>query len=240
MSQAKLTLRPPPNIDFVQGYPGIPPGAPDRPQAAVKGAIGVRMGPQGVKVKYVRVELRKIETLPGGAQNSFYDFVGQSHQSLAVERGQDITFYIRIPESIPPTLALENGAGIKYELVGQWFLPSQQVILSSSTPITIDKHELHSTWAVFQQHESRQLTQDAVMLTVDRSQNCYGPSDRVAKQLFSVPVLKNSSSQVKINIVGEQKVSVNVTMHGGQVRRSELAVMVTDSHHYDTPIRTSH
>jgi hypothetical protein len=37
MSQAKLTLRPPPNIDFVQGYPGIPPGAPDRPQAAVKG-----------------------------------------------------------------------------------------------------------------------------------------------------------------------------------------------------------
>ncbi len=36
------------------------------------------MGPQGVKAKYVRVELRKIETLPGGAQNSFYDFVGQS------------------------------------------------------------------------------------------------------------------------------------------------------------------
>ena len=40
------------------------------------------MGPQGVKAKYVRVELRKIETLPGGAQNSFYDFVGQSPINL--------------------------------------------------------------------------------------------------------------------------------------------------------------
>jgi hypothetical protein len=40
------------------------------------------MGPQGVKAKYVRIELRKIETLPGGPQNSFYDFVGQSPINL--------------------------------------------------------------------------------------------------------------------------------------------------------------
>ncbi|KAH8979956.1 hypothetical protein EDB92DRAFT_309789 [Lactarius akahatsu] len=272
MSQAKLTLRPPPNIDFVQGYPGIPPGAPDRPQAAVKGAIEVRMGPQGVKAKYVRVELRKIETLPGGAQNSFYDFVGQSPINLwqsseeySMLHSQDIPFYIRIPESIPPTLALESGAGIKYELVGQvcvqgkagFFRRNKSIILSSSTPITIDKHELHSTWPVFQQHESRHLTQDAVMLTVDRSQNCYGPGDRVAVQAtirsdgLHTTILrgfeftlkettifragphvtsKSSSPQVKINIVGEQKVPVNVTMHGGQVHRSELAVMVPQTH----------
>ena len=112
------TLRPPPNIDFIQGqrldpssqpspitptvgYPGIPPGAPDRPQAAVKGvsffshrfvfpsepknsnqAIEVRLGPQGVKAKYVRVELRKIETIPGLPPNSYYDFVGQSPVNL--------------------------------------------------------------------------------------------------------------------------------------------------------------
>ncbi|KAI9445885.1 hypothetical protein H4582DRAFT_514287 [Lactarius indigo] len=272
MSQAKLTLRPPPNIDFVQGYPGIPPGAPDRPQAAVKGAIEVRMGPQGVKAKYVRVELRKIETLPGGAQNSFYDFVGQSPINLwqsseeySMLHSQDIPFYIRIPESIPPTLALESGAGIKYELVGQvcvqgkagFFRRNKSIILSSSTPITIDKHELHSTWPVFQQHESRHLTQDAVMLTVDRSQNCYGPGDRVSvhatirSDSMHTTILrgfeftlkettifragphvtgKNGSPQVKINIVGEQKVPVNVTMHGGQVHRSELAVMVPQTH----------
>jgi hypothetical protein len=82
------------------GYPGIPPGAPDRPQAAVKGvrmaslsvvilvtnvpkAIEVRVGPQGVKAKWVRIELRKVETLPGGGQtNTFYDFVGPSPVNL--------------------------------------------------------------------------------------------------------------------------------------------------------------
>ncbi len=94
------------------------------------------MGPQGVKAKYVRVELRKIETIPGVPPNSYYDFVGQSPVNLwrsseeysmlhsvrpkmttlslpilllALTLQQDIPFYIRIPESIPPTLALENG-----------------------------------------------------------------------------------------------------------------------------------
>lgn len=230
------------------------------------------MGPQGVKAKYVRVELRMIESLPGGPQNSFYDFVGQgpinlwqSSEEYSMLHSQDIPFYIRIPESIPPTLALESGAGIKYELVGQvcvqgkagFFRRNKSIILSSSTPITIDKHELHSTWPVFQQHESRHLTQDAVMLTVDRSQNCYGPGDRVAvhatirSDSIHTTILrgfeftlkettifragphvtsKNNSPQVKINIIGEQKVPVNVTMHGGQVHRSELAVMVPQTH----------
>ena len=138
-----------------------------------------------------------------------------------------------------------------------FFRRNKSITLSSTTNITIDKHELHSTWPVFQQHESRHLTQDAVMLTVDRSQNCYGPGDRVAVQAtirsdsMHTTILrgfeftlkettifragphvtgKNNSPQVKINIVGEQKVPVNVTMHGGQVHRSELAVMVPQTH----------
>jgi hypothetical protein len=45
-------------------------------------AIEVRLGPQGVKAKYVRVELRKIETIPGLPPNSYYDFVGQSPVNL--------------------------------------------------------------------------------------------------------------------------------------------------------------
>ena len=37
------------------------------------------MGAQGVKAKWVRVELRKVETLPGGGQtNTFFDFIGES------------------------------------------------------------------------------------------------------------------------------------------------------------------
>jgi hypothetical protein len=88
-----------------------------------------------VKAKWVRIELRKIETLPGGGQNNvFVDFVGQSpvnvwqtsedyamlqtvrpprfvrsmYHDLYSEQ-QDFPFYIRIPDTIPPSLALEKG-----------------------------------------------------------------------------------------------------------------------------------
>lgn len=68
VSSFSRTLRPPPNVDFVQGklllrsgrcsifptyvptgYPGIPPGPPDRPQAAVKGVRGILF--HGIVVK---------------------------------------------------------------------------------------------------------------------------------------------------------------------------------------------
>ena len=46
-------------------------------------AIEVRVGPGGVKAKWVRIELRKVETLPGGGlANTFFDFVGQSPVNL--------------------------------------------------------------------------------------------------------------------------------------------------------------
>lgn len=97
-------------------------------------AIEVRVGPGGVKAKWVRIELRKVETLPGGGlANTFFDFVGQSpvnlwqsgdeYSTLSTVRSQlipglfdrlsfpqqDFPFSIRIPESIPPSIALEKG-----------------------------------------------------------------------------------------------------------------------------------
>jgi hypothetical protein len=45
----------------------------------VKGSIELRAGNQGVRAKWIRIELRKVETLPGGGQtNTFFDFVGHS------------------------------------------------------------------------------------------------------------------------------------------------------------------
>ncbi|KAI0705881.1 hypothetical protein BC835DRAFT_1403695 [Cytidiella melzeri] len=273
MSQAKLTLRPPPNVDFVQGYPGIPPGAPDRPQAAVKGAIEVRVGPAGVKAKWVRIELRKIETLPGGGlANTFFDFVGQSPLNLWQSQGeysplstQDFPFYIRIPESIPPSIALEKGAGVKYELIATlcikgkkgFFRRDKHVVISTSAPIIVDKHELHSTWPVYAQPETRNISQDGVTLTVDRTHTCYGPGDRISVNatvksdtahtvilrgfefaLRETTVFrpggtasgKRSAPQVKMNIVGEQKVPVNATLYGGAMHKAELAVTIPERH----------
>ena len=116
------TLRPPPNIEFVQGksadrvhaaavvlipvdrLPRHPSGCPRPPAGSCERsaycyqhlschlvrligspvqAIEVRVGPGGVKAKWVRVELRKVETLPGGGlANTFFDFVGQSPINL--------------------------------------------------------------------------------------------------------------------------------------------------------------
>ncbi|KAK0211318.1 hypothetical protein DFS33DRAFT_1379268 [Desarmillaria ectypa] len=199
MSQVKLTLRQPPNVEFVHGYPGIPSGGTDRPQAAVKGAIEVRVGPQGVKVKWIRVELRKVEQIPmiGGntVENIFFDCVGPSPVNVwtapeewELLKSSDFPFEIRIPESIPPTLTLEGRVGIKYELIASvgtkgkrgFFRKRKSNVVSTQTEIIIDKHDLHSTWPVYCQTDVRRVELDGVSLTVERHQTCYGPGDRVS------------------------------------------------------------
>ncbi|KAI0647439.1 hypothetical protein C8Q79DRAFT_627503 [Trametes meyenii] len=282
MSQPKLTLRPPPNVDFVQGYPGIPPGGHDRPQAAVKGAIEVRVGPQGVKAKWVRIELRKIETLPGGGvANTFFDFVGQSPINLWQSPNDeyntlhtnDFPFFIRIPESIPPTISLEKGAGIKYELIASICVQGKKgflrrdkpTITATASTIIIDKHELHSTWPIYSQPETRTHSQDGVTLVVERAHTCYGPGDRVVVMatvksdtvhtvmlrgfefmLRETTVFragphtqgKKGSPQVKVGSIGEQKVPVNVTLYGGTQHKAELNVTIP-SHHTSATINAA-
>ncbi|KAH7909217.1 hypothetical protein BJ138DRAFT_1115170 [Hygrophoropsis aurantiaca] len=274
MSSVKIALQPPPNVDFVVGYPGIPPGARDRPQAAVKGAVEVRVGPQGAKAKWVRVELKKIETLPGGGQtNSYFDFVGsspvnlwQSSEEYGMLHSQDLPFYIRIPESIPPSIALEKGAGIRYELVATvctlgkkgFFRRRKTNVISQATTIIIDKHELHSTWPVYSQPESRHVTQDGLNLTVERARTCFGPGDRVSatailKSNSTQPVTlrdfeftlkettifragpqaaagKRNGPQVKVTIIGEQKVPLNVVLYGGSQHKAEVGCLIPNTH----------
>ncbi|KAK2459509.1 hypothetical protein APHAL10511_008493 [Amanita phalloides] len=197
MSLVQLTLRPPPHVDFVTGYPGIPPNGSDRPQAAVKGAIEVRVPAQGVKAQWVKVELRKVETLPGGgAANTFYDVVGPGSLTLWASEGaeyellhaQDFPFSIRIPEAVPPSLQLEARAGVHYELVATvctkgkrgFFRKRKQAVAMTSASVIIDKHDLHSTWPVYCQPENRHVIEDGIKLTVERNQSCYGPADRIS------------------------------------------------------------
>lgn len=46
-------------------------------------AIEVRTPAAGIKAQWVRIELRKVETLPGGGdRNTFYDYVGPSPVTL--------------------------------------------------------------------------------------------------------------------------------------------------------------
>nr|GAT61257.1 predicted protein [Mycena chlorophos] len=271
-SQVKLTLRPPPNVDFVHGYPGIPPG-PDRPQAAVKGAIEVRTGPQGAKAKWVRIELRKVETLPGGGViNTFHDFVGPSPVNLwtssdeyGLLRSQDFPFSIRIPESIPPSIDLQNKAGISYELVASvctkgkksFFRKRKSAVVSTQADILIDKHELHSTWPVYCQFETRNMTSEGVTLIVERNSTCYGPGDKVSlfatikSDALHTVILrgfeltlkestiyragpyasgKKSAPQVRMLTISETKLAVNATLYGGTQHRAELSCAISPDH----------
>ncbi|KAG8912236.1 hypothetical protein FRC01_005205 [Tulasnella sp. 417] len=115
---------PPPDMEFVHGYPGIPPYL-SRPLASVRGIVQLRSESKLVQAGWVKIELRKIETLPGGGQwNTYIDSVGESPITLWQAknkwdeiRSKDLPFQIPVPESIPPSLALERDAGIKYELV---------------------------------------------------------------------------------------------------------------------------
>lgn len=131
------------------------------------------------------------------------------------------------------------------------------IIQSTQTTIVLDKHELHSTWPVYAQPESRHHVQEGVHLTVDRGQTCYGPGDRVSimatlksDSLHTVILRgfeftlkettifragpyatgKKGAPQVRVTIIGEQKVPVNVTLYGGTQHKAELTCIIPHNH----------
>jgi hypothetical protein len=304
----------------------------------LKQAIEVRAGQQGVKAKWVRIELRKVEVLPGGGQaGTFYDYVGQSPVSLwtgpegeygllrpvrpffflpgphptlifSMTMQQDFPFYIRIPESLPPTIALEKGGRfhlknspppvthsnfswhkVRVDCYGLYqgqkvrsstltspvpslslalrgfFRRDKSTIVSTASQIIIDKHELHSTWPIYSQPDTRNVVQDGVTLTVQRGQTCYGPGDRItlnatikADNLNTILLRgfeftlrestvfrtgpgagnKKGAPQVRVATIAEQKVPVNATLYGGTQHRSELSFTVP-SYHTSATISTA-
>lgn len=130
-------------------------------------------------------------------------------------------------------------------------------MVNSVSSIIIDKHELHSTWPVYCQPETRQLSQEGVKLIVERNHTCYGPGDRIAvvatvksdnlnttilrgyeiclkeATVFRAGPLapnKRAAPQVKQAIITENKVAVNATLYGGSNHSAELACMLPATH----------
>lgn len=202
MSQPKLTLRPPPHREFIQGFPGIV-GSSTRPPAHVAGTVEVRLGTKGLKAAWLRIELRKLETLPGG--ESWGELIGrgpidvwsarkdEAYKSEA-EKGwellqtADFPFQVTIPEGLPPSAKLEKNAGIAYELVTSLCvrikkgLLKKEVtssIIQNTHPLWLDKHELHSTWPVYATPEDHEAIQDDIRVKVLRNRTCFGPGDSI-------------------------------------------------------------
>ncbi|WWC64437.1 uncharacterized protein I303_107047 [Kwoniella dejecticola CBS 10117] len=168
----RLLLRAPPHLPFVQGYPGIPASPSiNRKAAGVHGQLELRVGSIPVKAKWVRVEIRKYESLPAGFPNAgteTWDHVGEiltvwkpsdsSKETQAIETS-DFPFHLPLPLDIPPSAELPKSTGVRYELVaaicykqkGGLFKKESYPILKISEPLIIVKNELHSAWPIYNQ-----------------------------------------------------------------------------------------
>ncbi|CCO28564.1 hypothetical protein BN14_02559 [Rhizoctonia solani AG-1 IB] len=188
----KLMLRPPPHVEFLQGNPGIP-GHAERKGAMVQGTLEVR---GTAKAKWVRVELRKIEILPGGGQNNtFAETIGERPITLWNARddefaelsSNDFPFHIAVPETLPPSIALERGSAIKYELIASVQLKGKKSLFKRdpapihtySAPIVIEKFELLQAWPIYAQPQTRQSSAYGVTLIATFARVAFGPGDVV-------------------------------------------------------------
>ena len=134
---------------------------------------------------------------------------------------------------------------------------AKSVVVSTSSPIIIDKHELHSTWPVYCQPEQRHMVQEGVNLIVERSNVCYGPGDPITVKatvksdgLHTVILRgfefylkeatvyragihaqgKKSAPQVRQINISESKVAVNATLYGGTSHTSDLTCVISADH----------
>ncbi|KAK0451273.1 uncharacterized protein EV420DRAFT_1621894 [Desarmillaria tabescens] len=259
MSQVKLChsqCSPASRLIVFLGYPSIPSGGTDRPLAA---AIEVRVGPQGVKAKWLRVELRKVEQIPMVGENTFVGYVGPSPVNIWTAPGEwevlkslDFPFDIRIPESIPPILTLEGCASYS----GFLRKKKSNVVLTQNE-IIIDKHNLHSMWPVYCQTDVRRVELDGVSVTVEHHKTCYGPGDHVAvfatvrsnnlhtvilrgfelsiheSRTFRAGAFTRGQQTMPVTRVGnilENKFAVNMTLMGGMQHKAELSSTISPSH----------
>ncbi|KAF8317397.1 hypothetical protein DL93DRAFT_567284 [Clavulina sp. PMI_390] len=159
---------------LIAGFPGIVAGQPP-------------------KAKYIKVGLRKIETLLGGGlANSFSMIVGAGWQDIwtAKESWESIgpkaiPFEIPIPEQIPSSVADENGSIIRYEIAAEigvkykkgLFRRETSSTFEATAQIVIRKHELHPTWPIYLEGDIRNVQKNGFDFTVERQNICHGPGD---------------------------------------------------------------
>ena len=134
---------------------------------------------------------------------------------------------------------------------------AKSVVASTMSPITIDKHELHSTWPVYCQPETRHIVHDGVNLSVQRNNTCFGPGDRISVtvgvksdsvQTIVLRTLELSLKETTVFRAGalgpgrrvppqerqqniaESKVPLNMTLYGGSSHNAELSCLLSPAH----------
>lgn len=213
------------------------------------------MGSKGVRAKWLRIELRKIETVPGG--ESWGELIGtgptdvwiagasSAGQSTDRERDGDGTvwevlrthdfpFRLPIPEALPPSAKLDKQCGIAYEIVSSLCIKTKRGLLKKEEipsviqavqPIVLDKHELHSTWPAYNQPDTHTGERDGLRAKLRRQRYAFAPGDKV-----SVKVIVSSSrvEPAKIKSVAVT-IKETVTFHGVKPSRKSLTSSSTSA-----------
>lgn len=123
----------------------------------------------------------------------------------------------------------------------------------------IDKHELHSTWPIYAQPETRSKPVDGHTLSVNRTHTAFGPGDRIAVQtivkndarqtnhiryyefaLLELVVYRpgpqgggrKSGPQLRRTPIQEQRIPITITspLHPGMQAKAELSLQVPMTH----------
>ncbi|WVQ72997.1 hypothetical protein IAR50_002560 [Cryptococcus sp. DSM 104548] len=198
---ARLNLLPPPHIPFEQGFPGIP-RSPNRKPPSVQGTLEVRLGTAPVKARWIRVELRKSESLPpgfpGAAVEESWEHVGEirtlwqppAGKEWDIIQATDYTFVLDLPPGLPPSIELSRGSGVKYTLVaalcykqkGGMFKKESFPIMKQTVPIHVIKYETLSSWPVYNIPETRTIKalEGLLELTVSRPSTAFSAGDKIS------------------------------------------------------------
>lgn len=238
-SQGKLSIRPLPHLDFVLGWPGIAPNKEaSRNAAHIAGNVEVRLGSKGMKASWLRIELRKIETVPGG--ENWGELIGSGPIDVWSARSgtgkgdreqdsdgtcweilktNDFPFRINIPEALPPSARLDKICGLQYELVTSLCVKTKKgfmrkedtsSVMQSVQPITLDKHEMHSTWPAYNIPDTHTGERDSMRAKLRRERYCYAPGDKIRVKVI---VQSNRVEPAKLKSVAVT-IKETVTFHG--------------------------
>ena len=146
----------------------------------------------------------------------------------------DFPFRIAIPEGLPPTCKLDKQSGISYEVVSSLCVKIPKSlfrreettsVIQSVHPILIEKHELHSTWPIYNQPDLHSGERGLLRAKLRRERNCYAPGDRVKVKII---VMSNRVEPAKIKSVAFS-IKETVTFHGLKSSRMTLTSNAANS-----------